>query len=85
MKPPKTLKELNATMHRLKKSVMPLVYPKLLKRYRKMRIGETRQRGDQCLYLGKWFDIFGTVGRTIRPGDAGRFRTKRRLPKFYAK
>jgi len=58
---------------------------KLLKRYRKMRIGETRQRGDQCIYLGKWFDIAGTVGQTIRPGDAGRFRTKRRLPMFCAK
>lgn len=57
--------------------------PKKLKRWRMMRKGETRQPGDQYVIDGVWHPVVCSLGMLVTKAKV--FRTKRQLPKFYAR
>lgn len=56
-----------------------------LNRHRPLRIGETKQKGDEYLHNGYWHKVGATLGSTVMKRDSGHFRTRRPLPAFYRK
>lgn len=58
-----------------------------LKRWRFMRVGEIRQQGDEYIapVANTWHPIAAMLGSPVSVGCEGQYRTKRPLPKFYAK
>lgn len=50
---------------------------------RPLRPGEIKKKGDEYIHEGRWHEIGATLGTAVTEKDQRKFRTRRRLPKFY--